>query len=143
MQSKIAQFKGLFGFGQKPAVEQPTPASSLTPPNLENTTPPIAQSPELTTPQSTVPSMVSSATPPVAESNSAVAESAPNLIDAVLANLGTKPSGENVPANNDQPLPEVTAPPQPEQTQPEQTPAEKLKEQIADSIDAFLEEVVK
>ena len=104
MQSKIDQFKGLFGFGAKPAVEQPTPASSLTPP---------------------------------------VAESAPNLIDAVLANLGTKPSGENVPANNDQPLPEVTAPPQPGQTQPEQTPAEKLKQQIADSIDAFLEEVAK
>ena len=111
MQSKIDQFKGLFGFGAKPEVEQPTPASSLTPPNLENTTPPIAQS--------------------------------PNLIDAALANIEAKPSGENVPADNDQPLPEVTAPPQPEQTQPEQTPAEKLKQQIADSIDAFLEEVVK
>lgn len=51
-------------------------------------------------------------------------ESAPDLIDTALANVGDTPPAET---------------PQ----QPEQTPAEKLKQQIADSVNAFLEEVAK
>lgn len=49
-----------------------------------------------------------------------------------------QPPTDNLAPKQTQPVVETLA-----QREPEQTPAEKLKQQIADSVDAFLEEVIK
>ena len=118
--SAMEQFTGLFGFGKKPPVEQPpqpVQASDLNSAGLVNdVTPPATES-------ISSPPITSELKPedsigiPVAPLDSSI-----NTVDDLLAQ-----GPQTV---------EAVAP-------PEKTPAEKLKQQIADSIDAFLEEVVK
>lgn len=99
-----------------------------------------------------------SVTPPVAESDSSVAEPAPDLMATALANLEStlpetaqKPEGpqstlvspldpsintvDDLLAKGPQVVEAVAS--------PEETPAEKLKQEISDKIDAFLEETAK
>lgn len=81
------------------------------------------------------------ANPPTAESN------VPDLMNQALANLETtspavgatapQPSTDNLAPEQTQPAETLAQP------DPEQTPGEKLKQQIAASVDAFLEEVTK
>lgn len=71
----------------------------------------------------------------------------PGLMDATLSNLETlSPTAVN--ASTPQPstdnlAPEQTKPVDALAPEPEQTPADKLKQEIADRVDAFLEKVIK
>lgn len=113
-QSKINQFKRLFGFGAKPSVKQPTP--------------PLAQ--ELKQTDIPVQSPVTDTTPPVADAT------VPGLIDKALANLGTTPPP---PTNNLAPEPTQPVIENLAQPEPEQTPVSTLVTKITDAIEEFRE----
>lgn len=112
-----------------PGLEPPVTNVSSDPlSNLQNVVDAAKQAAAVQTPQGQFMDQFGSgpATPPIVD-NATV----PGLIDTALANLGTPP---------EQTQPVVETLPQPEL---EQTPAEKLKQQISDSVDAFLEEVLR
>lgn len=96
------------------------------------TTPPVE--PTAQTPKDQFASQFGEAVPPVEPmaTTPPVTEPASGLMDTALSNLATLQQTQA------QPVVETLA-----QPEPEQTPAEKLRKEIADSVDAFFKEVAK